>query len=116
MKRIVFFLLAIIVCGLTMAQSTTGQGQKQEATFVKEGKSADKFQDRGEEKSIKSFKIRQDGTIKVRKSKVREMMGSARSSGPAQKIEKRTVTQKVSRADLRQILTEPDKAKKRSEK
>jgi hypothetical protein len=44
------------------------------------------------------------------------MMGPDRDSGPAQKIEKKNVEQQPAAAELRQLIAEPGKTKKRAEK
>jgi len=116
MKRFVFFFLIGLLCGFTWAQQGSHEGGKKEATFVKDGKSAVQQQATGMENGTKQFKIRQDGTAKIRKSKERVMMGPASASGPAQKIEKKNVEQQPAASELRQLITEPGKTKKRSEK
>ena len=117
MRIFVLFLLTSILSGFTIAQvNPAQQGQKKEATFVKEGKALNPQPAVSKENSIKSFKIRPDGTVKARRSKGREMMDSASSSGPACKIEKLQVKRQTPESELPQILGEPEKIKKRAEK
>ena len=116
MKLFVFFLLIGLLSGFTWAQQGSDEGGKKEATFVKESESAVQPQAGGVENGVKQFKIHQDGTAKTRKSKERVMMGPARDSGPAQKIEKKNVEQQPAAAELRQLIAEPGKTKKRAEK
>jgi hypothetical protein len=114
MKAVLSFLLVFSLSGMIAAQTgNTGQGQKEKAAFVKEGKS---LQAPANEKGSKTIKIHGDGIVKARKSKKREMMGSARTSGPAEKIKKMTVKQSVSPTDLRKIVDNPRQGKKRTPK
>jgi hypothetical protein len=116
MKRFVFFLLISLLCGFTWAQPGSTESGKKEATFVREGSSASQPQAGGVENGAKQFKIHQDGTAKVRKSKERVMMGAASASGPAQKIEKKNVQQQPTASELHQLTSNQGKPKKRAEK
>lgn len=115
MKPILFFLLVFTLSGFLAAQAdNTDQGQKQKASFVREGKVADSPESLMRENSSKKIKISQDGNNKLRKSKVREGMGSAATSGPPQKIKKIVVKQSTPQTDLRKILGNPQEVKKRT--
>jgi len=116
MKRYVFFLLIGLLSGFTLAQQGSNEAGKKQATFVKEGKTAVQPQAGGIENGTKQIKIRQDGTVRIRKSKARVMMGPASDSGPAEKIEKKKVQQQPATSEIEALLAEPGKTKKRTEK
>jgi hypothetical protein len=83
---------------------------------VKEGKETDNPQSLKGENGIRLIKSRQDRPLKVRSSKVREMMGSAGTSGPPQKIKKIDFKTTTSQSELRKMVDNPQEAKKRSPK
>ena len=116
MKAYVTFLLVYLITGLLFAGQDNQENGKKEATFVKEGKAATAQKNNGAESTVKQLEVRQDGKVKARKSKERQMMGSAATSGPAQKIEKKTVREQPTASELQQLTSEQGKPKKRTDK
>lgn len=118
MKYIAVTFMIMILAVLVLANTNQADSNKKKATFIEEGKGV---QSEGsaievDKNAAGYIKIQQNGERLLRKSKEREGMGSAASSGPAVKIQKIDTRPTVSMQEvIKSLDNDGDRKKRRDE-
>ena len=116
MKYITIVFLLIIMTVLVFARANQVNSNKKKATFIEQGKSVEfgETSVRVVKNASGFIEVQQNGNQVGRRSKEKEPMGSASSSGPAVKIQKINAKPTVSIQEVARSLDNDGETKKRS--
>ena len=117
MKYLIVVILMIVLTGMLFSRENQVNADKKKASFVEEGINAEDSATsvQAEKDATGHIKVQQNGDQVSQKSKDREGMGSASTSGPAVKIQKIDAKPTVSMREVVESLDNGGDTKKRAE-
>ncbi len=118
MKYLIVVFILIVLTGMLLAQDAQVNADKKQASFAEQGKNieATGTSVQVEKNAAGYIKVQQNGNQVSRKSKEREGMGSASTSGPAEEIMKINAKPTTSIQEVVKSLDNGGETKRRAEK